>query len=113
MSLTIAAICYISMSELRTVCPWLNTEWIDNNPDKLKEMLFDLGMDIDYPIDTQYVEHRNRFGNLYTGLRWVGNERIDRSWLESGYSSQEARDKALGSKILTDAYRLRGLTESE
>lgn len=108
----IAAIVYISLSEIQTVAPWVDSEFIENNKDIFERMLYDLGVDLQYPYDTQNVTHRNRFGNVITCERYVGKERLDSEWLDSEYASVEAKDKALGSRILTDAYRLRGMTES-
>ena len=108
----IAAIVYISLSEIQTVAPFVNEDFIENNKEVFERMLYDLGMDLEYPYDIQNVIHRNRFGNVITCERYVGKERLDKAWLESPYSSIEARDKALGSRILTDVYRLRGMTEN-
>ena len=77
-------------------------------------MLYDLGADVyQYPIEVQDVTHRNKFGNIITCKRWVCNERVDLSWISSGYCSVEARDKSLNNKILNDLYRFKGLVESE
>lgn len=111
--LQIAAICYISHSEIITVQPWITREFIENNPKEFKQILFDLGMDINYPVEEQDVIHRNRFGNINSGLRWVGNERCDKSWIESGFASTAVVDKSKNSKLLIDIYRMRGLVESE
>ena len=59
------------------------------------------------------VAHRNRFGNTITCPRYVGNERIDKEWVRSPYSSVEARDKSLNNSILTDIYRSKGMVEVE
>ena len=114
MALNIAAIEIISLTELQTVAPWITKEFIDNNQDVFKQILHDLGMNTkDYPFEEQYCTHRNRFNNIVTDYRWVGNSRIDKEWVESPYASQEAKDKALGNSLLIDAYRLRGMTEIE
>ena len=113
MTIQIAAIVYISLSEIQTIAPWVDLEFIENNEEVFEQMLYDLGLDLNYPYETQDVTHRNRFGSVITCPRYVGKERLDKEWLKSGYSSVEARDKALGSRILTDSYRLRGMTESE
>lgn len=110
--LQIAAISYISLSEIQTVMPWVNEEFIESHKEEFNQMLYDLGMDIRYPYETQDCTHRNRFNNVITCQRFVGNERTDKEWLDSGYASVEAKDKALDNRILTDAYRLRGLVES-
>ena len=57
------------------------------------------------------LQHRNRFNEVVICDRYVGNERTDKEWLNSGYASQEAKDKATGSKMLADLYRLRGAVE--
>lgn len=112
--LRIAAISYISLSEIQTVANWVTEEFIEENPEVFKKMLFDLGMDVyNYPWEVQNVTHRNRFGNTITCPRYVGNERIDKEWVSSPYSSVEARDKSLNNKILNDLYRFKGLVESE
>lgn len=114
MTLKIAAVCYISLSEIQTVANWVTEEFIEDNPDVFQKMLFDLGMDVhQYPIDMQEVTHRNRFGNIITCKRWVGNERVDPDWVDSPYSSVEARDKSLNNKILTDLYKCKGMVEIE
>ena len=112
--LRIAAISYISLSEIQTVANWVTEEFIEENPEVFKKMIFDLGMDVyNYPWEVQNVIHRNRFGNTITCPRYVGNERIDKEWVSSPYSSVEARDKSLNNKILNDLYRFKGLVESE
>jgi len=114
MAINIAAFEAISLSELQTVMPWVNKEWIDENPDAFKHMLFDCGIDIyNYPADEQFNTHRNRFNNLITTWRWVGNSRIDKEWVESPYASTAAKDKAKGNRLLIDCYRMRGEVEIE
>lgn len=112
--ISIAAIVYISLSEIQTVAPFVNEDFIENNQEVFKKMLYDLGMDIyNYPCSIQNVTHRNRFGNIITCPRWVGNERVDFDWVNSPYSSVEARDKSLNNSILTDLYRNKGMVEVE
>ena len=114
MALKIAAICYLSLSEIQTVDPSITEDFIQNNPKDFEKILYELGMDVyNYPVDEQELTHRNRFGNIITCKRWVGNERTDKEWLNTPYSSPEARDKSLNNKILTDLYMARGLVESE
>ena len=108
---SIIALVYISLSELQTVDRKFTVEWIDNSEKELLDVLHGLGMDINQSVERQVVEHRNRFGNLITCPRWVGCERLDKEWIESGYASDEAKDKASGSKLVFDLYRLRGMTE--
>ena len=58
------------------------------------------------------MTHRNRFGNVITCPRYVGNERVDAQWVDSGYASYEAIAKSADNKILTDLFRMRGMVES-
>ena len=108
---SIIALVYISLSELQTIDPKYTEEYADSSEQELLGVLHGLGLDVDKPWERQRVEHRNRFGNLITGSRWVGNERIDKGWIESGYASQEAIDKSKNNRMLNDLYRQRGMTE--
>lgn len=108
----IAAHIIISLSEIREVYPEITAQWTQENPEELKKMLFDLGMSLDTEIEFQEnVMHRNRFNRIVQCNRWVGDERIDTEWLASGYATQAAKDKATGSRLLLDAYRLKGQVE--
>lgn len=109
----IVALTYISMSELMKVKTDLTYEWIDKNPKEFKDILWDVGMDTrNYPFETQTdIQHRNRFNEVVRCDRFVGNERLDREWINSGYASQAAIDKSKHSKLLIDMYRLKGEAE--
>jgi hypothetical protein len=108
---SIIALVYISLSELQTVEPRYTEEWSSNNPQELLGVLQGLGLDVNQPWEKQEITHRNKFGNIITCSRWVGTSRLDKEWIESGYASREAIDKASGSKLITDLYRQRGMTE--
>ena len=111
--LNICAVVYISLSEIQTVAEWVNEEFIAENQDVFKRMLYDLGADIyNYPCEEQVVTHRNRFGNTITCPRYVCNERQDIEWITSGYASPEAIDKSKNNRLLVDLYRSKGLVES-
>jgi len=112
MALQIAAIKYISLSEIQTVAAWVTPEFVEHNTEPFEKMLHDLGMDLRYPYETQDCTHRNRFNNPVTCLRWVGNERTDEEWINSGHASVEAIDKSKNNPLLTDCYRLKGMVES-
>ena len=114
MTLKIAATVFISLSEIQTVAPWCDEEFIENNQEVFRQMRQDWGADVyQYPIEVQDVSHRNKFGNIITCKRWVCNERVDPAWISSGYCSVEARDKSLNNSILTDIYRSKGMVEVE
>lgn len=108
---TIIALVYLSLSELQTAEPRYTLEWADSSEKELLDVLYGLGMDINQSVECQVVEHRNRFGNLITCPRWVGSERTDIEWVESGYASQASIDKSKNNKMLNDLYRMRGMTE--
>lgn len=108
---SIVALCIISESEIAKAVPNYTCEF-EQNEAKFKLFLYHMGMDIQKPILRQDgLQHRNRLNEIVVCSRWVGEERTDESWINSGYASKEAKDKASGSRILEDLYRSRYLTE--
>lgn len=108
----IAAIRIISESEIATVKEGFNLQWAKDNPKEFNEMLSALGFDLNYEVEVQEgLTHRNAFNAVITCARWVGQERTDSAWINSKYSSQEAKDRASGSRMLEDLYRQKGMTE--
>jgi hypothetical protein len=107
----IVALCIISESEISKILPDYSFQF-EEETEMFTELLFKLGMDINKPYQRQDgLQHRNRLNEIVVCSRWVGQERIDRNWIEGGYASREAIDKASGSKILEDLYRSKYLTE--
>lgn len=106
----IVAIRVVSLSELYKADSKFTEKYAMENPDELKQVLYDSGIDLNQPHEHQFNQHRNNFNEVYHGSRWVGLERIDAVWLESGLASREAKDKAKGNKLLVDLYRSKGLT---
>ena len=106
----IVAIRVVSLSELYKADSKFTEKYAMENPDELKQILFDSGIDLNQPYEHQFNQHRNNFNEVYHGSRFVGLERIDAVWLESGLASREAKDKAKGNKLLVDLYRSKGLT---
>lgn len=108
----ITALCYVSMSELAKVMPDITYDWIDDNKVSFYSILHDLGVNIKEPVDEQEnIQHRNRFNEVVTCTRWVGNERTDTEWINSGYASRAAIDKSLNNKLVIDLYRKKGEVE--
>ena len=102
----------ISESEIAKVMPEYSYELEEKEPEKFKEIMYSLGMDMNQIyIRQDAIQHRNRFNEVVVCSRWVGRERIDNDWLTSGYASKQAIDKASGSKILESLYREKCLTE--
>ena len=108
----IAAVVTVSLSEIQKVVPWVTAEYLDEHRKELDGMLYDLGLDSkNYPYEVFTDMHRNRFNEIVTCQRYVGNERTDVEWLNSGYASQEALDRSRNNKLLTDLYVKRGIFE--
>ena len=102
----------ISESEIAKVMPEYSYQLEEKEPEKFKEIMYSLGMDVNQVyIRQDAIQHRNRFNEVVVCSRWVGRERIDSDWLTSGYASKQAIDKASGSKILESLYREKCLTE--
>lgn len=112
--LEIIALSYISFSEIQKVDKSITPEWAESNIERFHSILHNLGMDMEIPYDWQRnIQHRNRFNEIVTCDRIVGNSRTDKEWVESGYASLEAIDKSKKSKLLTDLYRMKGLVQSK
>lgn len=112
--LNIIALSYISFSEIQKVNPKVTPTWAKNNLTEFHNILKELGMDISVPYDWQVnIQHRNRFNEVVTCDRIVGNELTSKDWVNSGYASREAVDKSKRSKLLIDLYRMKGLVQGE
>lgn len=108
----ITALCIISMTEIAKVVPSITYDWIAENNEDFLQMLFELGCNINQPIEYQpEVWHINRFGEKVFSDRWVAAERTDKEWINSGYASQAAIDKSKNNKLLIDLYRMKGQVE--
>ena len=109
---SIVAQVIISESELAKVLITYDASYEEKHPEAFKSLLNSLGMDTDKFIQRQdTIRHRNRMNEVVICSRWVGEERQDFEWIDSGYASREAKDKYSGSKILEDLYRERSCTE--
>lgn len=112
--LNIVALVYISLSEIQKIRPEVNPQWIKNHKKEFQLILHSLGMNTDIPYDHQEkVQHRNRFNEVVLCDRFVGNERTDQEWVQSGYASQEAIDKSKNNRLLIDLYRQKGMVDVE
>jgi hypothetical protein len=102
---------HISETEIAKVVPDYHYSWLEEDTEKLKGILYDLGMDTGKPFELQPpVQHRNRLGEVVTSARYYGTERSDPEYLRSGFASQAALDKAKNCRLLDDLYKERGLT---
>lgn len=107
----IVALVVVSESEIQAVRPEFTSKWETEKPEYFMHYLHNLGVDVSRPYEKQNIKHRNRLNEVVTCPRWVGFERQDIEWIESGYASREAKDKFSGNKLVEDSYRMRMLTE--
>ncbi len=106
----IAAKIHVSQSEVAALCPGYDISWEGNQ--ELENALWILGLDTNQNYYLQEaVQHRNRMSKLVTCGRYYGEERLDQAWLDSGYASKAAKDKAKNCRMLDELYRQKGLTE--
>lgn len=102
----------ISESELFYIYPDYTYDLELTNPVLFKSLLFTLGMDTNLKyLKQDNLIHRNKLNKVVQCSRYVGEERQDQEWLESGKASREALDKATKNRILEDMYRTRGFTK--
>jgi hypothetical protein len=107
----IIALVIVSAMDIHEVKKDFTYKWAEDNPKKFNEILYAFGMDTSSFIERQEnVTHRTRLNRLVTCDRWVGNERVDKEWIDGNYASREAKDKYSGSKLLNDLYKYKGLT---
>ena len=107
---SIYAASYISESELRMMEKFTsNLEYSD--PHAFNSMLWDLGMNV-YSDYTKHdlITHRNKLGKSVCCARWVGTERHDDEWINSGYASSAAIDRSKNSPLLDSIYKQRAET---
>lgn len=108
---TICNTIHISESEIAALYPDYDFSWFADEPEKVKGILFDLGLDVNQHWEMQEVtQHRNRMSTVVTCGRIYGTERMDTDWLRSGYASQATKDKAKNSRLLDDIYKSKALT---
>lgn len=107
----IVALCIVSESEIIKILPNYSSEF-ESREQEFKEFLYSLGLDVYKPYLRQdALQHRNRLNEIVVCSRWVGSERLDAAWIDSGYASRAAVDKASGSRLTEDIYRARYETE--
>lgn len=97
------AVVVVSESELAKVIPDWSMEFVNKRFDAFKQILWDLGLDVYKPWEQQEgLVHRNRLNEVVWCNRWVGVERLDKEWIESGYCSREAKNESSGSQMVKD-----------
>ena len=108
----IIALSIVSAMDLVEVKPDFTYKWAEENPAEFREILWQFGMNVNKGVEVQENKtHRTMLNRLVTCDRYCGHERTDKEWIESGCASRAAKDKASGSKLLTDIYRQKGLVE--
>jgi len=113
---SIIASCIVSESELQLQSPLFKAEDSVDTNGNLEEWFLDvlceMGMDTRQSIKFDLsITHRNKLNKVVTCGRWLGEERTDPAWLNSGYASRAAKDKAGGSFLVEESYRQRGETK--
>lgn len=64
---------------------------------KFLDILFEIGFDLEREIEKQVVNHRPLTTNKeFFGVRWVGEERKDKDWMESDYCTPDNKLEAIG-----------------
>ena len=106
----------VSLSEILRVQPYFTLKSTRNSKGEYSgeflELLYSLGADVQEPIREDLGStHRNRFNEVVTCPKWLCEERLDPSWINSGYASRAAVDKASGSLLVEASYRARGETK--
>lgn len=106
----------VSMSEILSTLPYFTLKSTRNSKgeysSKFLELLYGLGADVQEPIREDLSStHRNRFNEVVTCPKWLCEERQDNGWINSGYASRAAVDKASGSLLVEASYRARGETK--
>ena len=110
---SIVAYVHISESELIKAYSNYDSSWETSNQKAFEKILYDLGLNTEQPYKRyDGLTHRNRLGEVVVCSRWVGNERHDSEWIESGYASREALDRAKNSRLLDNLYAQKGLTKA-
>lgn len=61
-----------------------------NDKKKMKEILWNCGMDTTQEVEEMFCEHRNLQNQVVKCLRYSGYERTDKEWIKSGYATLEA-----------------------
>ena len=101
----------ISESELVKAIPKYDASFETTYPEQFRSLLWSLGLDTNEKYTRQdNLMHRNRFNEITVCSRWIGEERQDQAWINSGYASREAVDKYSCSSILDDLYRQKNMT---
>lgn len=58
----------------------------------MEKCFYEVGIDTSQPYEIIHCNHRTRLSNEpWEGLMVIGEERLDKEWLNSGYASYEAK----------------------
>lgn len=102
----------ISESELAKVILDYTAQYESEKPAYFKQVLYALGLDTSLVFHRQDgLKHRNKFNEVVICSRYIGEERQDEEWINSGYASPEAKDKYTRNRMVEDLYRMRNLTK--
>jgi len=76
----------LSVSDLLLIDDF-KTAFGSDDKKAIEKILFENGMDINEPVSLEFSKHRNLRGNIVSCERYVGEERQDLSWRQSGAAS--------------------------
>ena len=80
----------ISLADLMTIDGFPEA-YGEKNKDALEAILYGCGVEVSKDYEWHYCQHRRINNEIVTCDRLEGHERFDREWLDSGYSSYDAR----------------------
>ena len=80
----------LSLSDLMLI-PTFAEAFGKNDTKKIKQILFENGMNVEDIVDEVVCTHRNLRGQVINCLRYESTERMDSEWLDSGVASWEAK----------------------
>lgn len=86
----------ISLEDIRTI-PDAMELFKSGDIAAFNAMLYDIGFDLERGVDMEIVLHRPMTSQKEVfGPRWVGHERVDPEWMNSGNASQLNKLERLG-----------------
>lgn len=103
----------VSLSELRKLPRWDETI-IERDYKAFMKILFSLGLDVKRGVEVQEgLEHRNKLNEIVTCTRFVGFERTDKEWLQSGFASTDVLYAVSDAEVQKEMRRLSKRMDTE
>ncbi|MNF40758.1 hypothetical protein D3C85_783530 [compost metagenome] len=80
---------------------------------KIKEVLFQNGLDSSKEFEVIRVTHRNLRNQVVNGELYIGSERLDPEWIKSGFASLAARIEATDDASLRQTLRVMSVQRTQ